>query len=62
LVNPFAELLPGKIDPDKPPLSPVEKKPMLAATIGPAKGPSIPVWIAPNERIVLPRLAHPETK
>lgn len=62
LHNPFSDLIPEKIEPGKAPLSPVEKKPMLAAYIGPPNGPKTPVWVAPGERIVFPQLAEPKAE
>jgi hypothetical protein len=56
LFNPLLDLIPEKIKPDTAPLSPTNRKPMIAAFVGPAKGPKTRVWISPEERVCLPRL------
>jgi len=56
LFNPLLDLIPEKMKPDTPPLSPTSRKPMISAFVGPAKGAKTRVWISPEERVCLPRL------
>lgn len=56
LFNPLERLTHDQMNPDQPPVSLINKKPMIMLKAGSFDGPKVRVWAAPSERLVFPKL------